>query len=114
MVLTVGSLYYGPYKQDSTSTKRRLVLGQDQCTGCGTDGTSKVIGQGVAELYNRTQYMQKFGMWECEYITYPEHQCINILTYSTFTIGRSYVFKDYSSYLQIVFFFIVNLKIQKS
>ena len=40
---------YGPYKQDSTSTKRRLVLGQDQCAGCGTDETSGTIGRGVAE-----------------------------------------------------------------
>ena len=49
---------YGPYKQDSTSTKRRLVLGQDQCTGYGTDKTSKTIGQGVAESHNyaRTKY----------------------------------------------------------
>ena len=44
--------YYGPYKQDSTSTKKRLVLGQDQCTGYRTDGTSGTIGRGVAKLYN--------------------------------------------------------------
>ena len=40
---------YRPYKQDSTSTKRRLVLGQNQCVGCGTDRTSETIRQGVAE-----------------------------------------------------------------
>ena len=43
---------YRPYKQDSTSTKKRLVLGQDQCARCRTDKTSGTIGQGVAELYN--------------------------------------------------------------
>ena len=43
-------LYYGPYKQDSISTKRRLILGQDQYIGYGTNGTSKTIGRGVAEL----------------------------------------------------------------
>ena len=48
------SYCYGPYKQDSTSAKERLVLGQDQCAGYGTDRTSKAIGQGVAKLYNGT------------------------------------------------------------
>ena len=43
---------YGPYIQDSTGTKRELILDQDQCTGCGTDGTSGAMGRGVAELYN--------------------------------------------------------------
>ena len=35
--------YYRPYKQDSTSTKRGLVLGQNQCVGYRTDKTSKAI-----------------------------------------------------------------------
>ena len=35
---------YGPYKQDSTSTKKRLVLGQDQYAGCRTDKTSRAMG----------------------------------------------------------------------
>ena len=43
---------YGPYIQGSTGTKRELVLDQDQCAGCGTDGTSGAIGRGVAKLYN--------------------------------------------------------------
>ena len=42
---------YGPYKQDSTSTKRRLVLGQDQCAKYRTNRTSEAIGQGVAKSY---------------------------------------------------------------
>ena len=50
--ITIHNQYYGPYKQDSTSTKKRLVLGQDQCTGCGTDKTSGTIGQGVAKSRN--------------------------------------------------------------
>ena len=50
-----GSYYscYGPYKQDSTSTKRGLVLDQDQCAGYRTDGTSRAIGRGVAESRGR-------------------------------------------------------------
>ena len=53
-----GGIYYRPYKQDSTSTKRRLVLGQDQCARCGTDRTSEIIGRGVAESrsYVYTKY----------------------------------------------------------
>ena len=35
--------YYGPYKQDSTSTKKRLVLGQDQYVRYRTNKTSKTI-----------------------------------------------------------------------
>ena len=46
--------YYRPYKQDSTSTKKRLILGQDQYTGCRTNKTNKTIGRGVAELRNYT------------------------------------------------------------
>ena len=67
--------------------------------GYKTNKTSRAIEQGVAELYNRIQYMQKFKMWECEYIIYLKHQYTNILMYSTFTIERSYVFKNYSFYL---------------
>ena len=48
---------YGPYKQDSTSTKKRLISGQDQCTRGRTDGTRGAIGRGVAELYNKVQYV---------------------------------------------------------
>ena len=33
---------YGPYKQDSTSTKKGLVLVQDQCARGGTVGTSGI------------------------------------------------------------------------
>ena len=43
---------YGLYKQDLTSTKRRLVLVKNQCAGHGTDGTSEAMGRGVAELHN--------------------------------------------------------------
>ena len=46
---------YGPYKQDSTSTKEGLVLGQDQCAGYKTDKASGAIGQGVAKLHNQSQ-----------------------------------------------------------
>ena len=49
--------YYGPYKQNSTSIKRGLVLGQDQCVKGGTNRTSGTIGRGVAKSYNRVQYM---------------------------------------------------------
>ena len=38
--------------QGSTSIKRELVLDQNQCARCGTDGTSGAIGQGVAESHN--------------------------------------------------------------
>ena len=47
-------IYYGPYKQNSISTKRGLVSGQNQCVKDRTDGTSKTIGQGVAELCSKT------------------------------------------------------------
>ena len=67
--------------------------------GYGTDGTSKAIKQGVAKLYNKTQYMQKFEIWEYKYTIYLKHQYTNIPTYSTFTIERSYIFKDRSPYL---------------
>ena len=43
---------YGPYKQDSTSTKRGLVLDQNQCAERGTDGTSGAMGRGVAESHD--------------------------------------------------------------
>ena len=66
---------YGPYKQDSTSTKKRLVLGQDQYTECGTNKTSKTIGQGVAELYN---YIHTERTYVLIYL-YTKHT--NILTY---------------------------------
>ena len=49
--------------------------------------------------------MQKFGTQEHEYVIYLKHQCTNILMYLTFTIGRSYVFKDCSLYFYIVLFF---------
>ena len=51
-------------------------------------GTSRTIGRGVTELY------RKFSIWERRnvgiYITYRH---TDILTYSTITMGRSYVFK---------------------
>ena len=37
------AICYGPYIQDSTGTKKELVLDQNQCTGHRTDGTSKAI-----------------------------------------------------------------------
>ena len=40
---------YGPYKLDSKSTQRGLGKVGNQCAGCGTDGTSGAMGQGVAE-----------------------------------------------------------------
>ena len=43
---------YRPYKQDSTSTKKRLVLGQDQYAKYKTDRTSGTIGRGVAKSRN--------------------------------------------------------------
>ena len=50
---------YRPYKQDSTGTKRELVLDQNQCAGRRTNGTSGAIGRGVAESHNKTQYIQE-------------------------------------------------------
>ena len=66
---------YGPYKQDSISTKRRLVLGQDQCAGCGTDKTSGTIGRGVAKScnYARTEYTYV--------LTYSRTKRTDVLTY---------------------------------
>ena len=52
MVMVLTLLYYGPYKQDSTSTKRGLVLGQNQYARGRTNKASETIGRGVAELYN--------------------------------------------------------------
>ena len=48
---------YGPYKQDITSTKKGLVLDQNQCAGRRTDRTSKTIERGVAESHNKVQYI---------------------------------------------------------
>ena len=39
------------------------------------------MGQGVAKLYNKTQYIHKFRMWEYKYVTYLKRQYTNILTY---------------------------------
>ena len=48
------NLCYGPYKQDSTSTKEGLVLGQNQCARGRTNKTSGIIKQRVTELYSKT------------------------------------------------------------
>ena len=66
---------YRLYKQDNISTKRRLILGQNQYTRYRTNGTSRTIGQGVAELYNytRTKYTYIF--------TYLYTKRTDILTY---------------------------------
>ena len=53
-----GQKCYGPYKQGSTSTKERLVLGQNQYARGRTNRTSKTIGQGVAKSHNKTQNIQ--------------------------------------------------------
>ena len=37
-------MYYRPYKQDSTSTKKGLILGQNQYIRSRTDKTSKTMG----------------------------------------------------------------------
>ena len=42
------------------STKRGLILDQDQCAGYRTNRISKTIGQGVAKSYNKTQNEHKF------------------------------------------------------
>ena len=39
------------------STKKGLILGQDQYAGYRTNKISKIMGKAVAELYNRTQYI---------------------------------------------------------
>ena len=49
--------YYGPYKQDLTSTKRGLVLVKNQYIGHRTDRTSKTIKQRVAKSHNKIQYI---------------------------------------------------------
>ena len=36
------------------SIKRETILDQDQYTGYKTNGTSRAMGQGVAELYNKS------------------------------------------------------------
>ena len=51
----MASLCYGPYKQDSTSTKRGLVLVQNQCARGRTIGTSGTMGRGVAESHNKSE-----------------------------------------------------------
>ena len=66
---------YGPYKQDSTSTKKRLILGQDQYAGYRTNKTSKTIGRGVAELRN-------YIYTEHTYVLiYLHTKCTNVLIY---------------------------------
>ena len=39
------------------STKKRLILVKNQYAGRGTDGTSETMGWGVAELYDKVQYV---------------------------------------------------------
>ena len=51
---------YGLYKQDSTGTKRGLVLGQNQYIECGTNRTNKAIGRGVSQII-QAAYNKKFG-----------------------------------------------------
>ena len=46
---------YGPYIPDSTSTQGGLGKTDSQCTECRTDGTSRAMGQGVAELHNQSR-----------------------------------------------------------
>ena len=50
---------YRPYKQDSTGTKRELVLDQDQCAKRGTNGTSGAMGRGVAESHDWSRAMYR-------------------------------------------------------
>ena len=50
----MGIYCYGLYIQDSTGTKRELVLDQDQCAEYRTDKTSGAIGRGVAELHDKS------------------------------------------------------------
>ena len=46
---------YGPYKQDSTDTQTGSKTAQDQCAGCGTDGTSGTMERGVTESRNHAR-----------------------------------------------------------
>ena len=74
---------YRPYKQDSTSTKRRLVLGQNQCAGCRTDKTSRTIRRGVAEScsYIYTERTHVFTYLRTHVLTYSCTYVLNVLTY---------------------------------
>ena len=58
---------YGPYKRDSTDSQKGLRPTQDQYARGGTNRTSRAMGRGVAELYNKTQYV---SLWEHGNITY--------------------------------------------
>ena len=66
---------YRPYKQDSTSTKKGLVLGQNQYTKGGTDETSGTIGQGVAKSHSNI-YTKRTHV-----LIYSRTKYTNILTY---------------------------------
>ena len=46
---------YRLYKRNSADSQKGLRLTQDQYARGGTNGTNEAIGQGVAELYNKTQ-----------------------------------------------------------
>ena len=77
-------IYYRPYKLVSTNTQKRVNTAQGQYAGTKRSKrarSSKTIGQGVAESYSKTQYIQELGTWEYKYIIYLKHQRTNILTY---------------------------------
>ena len=56
--------YYRPSIISVTVTKGGHLRGS------GLYGTSKTIGRRVSRVTETTQYIQKFGTWECEYTIY--------------------------------------------
>ena len=92
MAFIANILYYRPYKPNSTGTKRGLVLGKNQYVQGGTDRASRIIGQEVAKSYSH-------AYTKCTHVLiYLYTERTDILTYWTFTIGRSYIFKKHSFY----------------
>ena len=53
VISRVSTKCYGPYIQDSTSTKKGLILDKSQYAKYRTNGTSGAIRQGVAKSHNQ-------------------------------------------------------------
>ena len=78
---------YGPGVISVTVTKG------EHPGGGGLYGTSGTMGRGVSRVTWSTQYVHKVGTWERHVFRTLDVPIYRTPTYSTITIGRSYIFK---------------------
>ena len=82
ILISLSFIYYGPSVISVTVTKG------GHARGGGLYGTSRTMGQGVAESRG------KFSTWERGNVgAHATYRRTDVPTYSTITMGRSYVFK---------------------